>query len=101
MEVFMASGSNVHVGSIKGTGAAIDVVCPFRPCSVDLYTSGGIEGHWNSEMADASAFKRIANGTGSVVSSAGITPSEDGFQLGTDAGLNVNGATIYFVAKRA
>lgn len=94
----MASGARrvVH-GSFIATGSSRDcTVVGFRPTKVTIRTSGGIEGTWTDAMADASAFKRIANGTGSFISSAGITPLATGFRLGADAALNVNNAVVYY-----
>lgn len=94
----MASGAKrEYHGSFIATGAQLDVTTiGFRPTRVDLYTDQGIEGHYTEAFADAAAFKRIANGTGSVIAVGGITPLANGFRLGTDAGLNVATRKVYF-----
>jgi len=94
----MASGSKkAFRGSFNGTGAQLDIkIVGFKPTKVTLWLANGNEGTWNEEMADASAFKRVAAGTGSFVSVAGITPLAAGFRLGTDASLNVNGVKTYY-----
>lgn len=81
--------SNVHCGFIMSTGAAINIdTVGFRPKAVILNNASGISAHWQKGMADASAYKRIANGTGSLVSVNGITPRAGGFTIGADAAIN-------------
>lgn len=93
----MGSGSGRTVtGSVNSTGSAITVVCGFRPRKVDLYLENGDSGHWAEPMADAAAFKRVTAGTGSTVSSAGITPTASGFTLGTDSDLNPSSTEVIY-----
>lgn len=99
----MASGaSNTRYGSVVGTGADLDVKDPgFRPRSVEIQNVGGSpdEGKWIEGMADGSILKRIAAGTGSLVTGGdGITPLADGFKLGADSDLNVAGQLIRWIA---
>lgn len=96
----MASGhAAIHNGAIVSTGAALDVVCGFKPRSVKLYLADGACGFWNNLMADASAYKRATAGAGSLVTSDGVTPTDEGFTLGADADLNPATATVvYFEA---
>lgn len=92
-----APASNVICGQIRGTGAQLDVkTIGFRPKAV-LLNVGGISGQWSKSMADASAYKRLANGTGSLVSVNGITPLADGFRLGADADLNAAATVIDYI----
>lgn len=91
---------NVVTGSVIATGSAMDVrTVGFRPKTVDLRTgaTGGIEGHWQAGMADASAYKRTAAGVGSKVTANGITPLADGFRIGADSDLNSAGKQIDYV----
>lgn len=93
----MGSGSGRTVsGSVNSTGAEITVVCGFRPRKVTLNLENGDSGRWQEPMADAAAFKRITAGTGSTVSTAGVTPTNTGFTLGTDADLNPGSAEVIY-----
>jgi hypothetical protein len=96
----MASGAKrVFRGSFSGTGALKDITTiGFRPTWVKLWLQNGNDGVWTETMADASAFKRVAAGTGSFVTTNGVTPLSTGFRLGTDASLNVNGVVTHFEA---
>lgn len=96
----MASGhASIKSGSELSTNAALKVITGFKPRAVWLKLADGAEGYWNSDMADASAFKRITAGTGSLVTSNGITPDDDGFTIGADANINPATATvIYYTA---
>lgn len=97
----MASpAANVVTGQFTATGAGLSIkTVGFRIKSLDMYV-GGLFAHWQKDMADDSMYKRLANGTGSLVTSGGITPTttHDGFTLGADADINVNGAVVNYVA---
>lgn len=99
----MASGiSRVVYGSFIGTGADIDIrgEVGFRPRSVRIINEGGgpDEGEWLDAMADGSVFKRLAAGALSLVTGGnGITPLADGFRLGADADLNVDGELVRWI----
>lgn len=86
-------------GSIMSTGSAIDIkTIGFRPKMV-MMEMGGISTRWQKTMADASAYKRLANGAGSLVSANGITPLADGFRIGTDTDINpASPALIHYTA---
>lgn len=98
----MSSGvSRVQVGSVIGTGVALDVrTIGFRPSYVKVFnvSADNAAGEWLEGMADDSAFKTITDGTVSVITSDGVTPLSDGFSLGADADLNVADELIRFVA---
>ena len=94
----MASpGFNVVVGQVTGTGAPLNIrTVGFTPKSIEL-RAGGASGSWMKSMADGSVYKRTAAGVGSLVTGGnGVTPlaTHDGFSLGADADLNVNGTVI-------
>jgi hypothetical protein len=97
----MSSGvSRVHVGAVTGTGAALEVrKAGFRPSYVKVFnvSADNAAGEWLEGMADDSAFKTITDGTVSVITSDGITPLSDGFSIGADADLNVDGELIRYV----
>jgi hypothetical protein len=87
-------------GAVTGTGADLDIkTVGFRPRSVHLInTDSADEMTWHHLMADGYGLKRVAAGTGSVVTTAGITPLAAGFRLGADADLNVAGETVLWEA---
>ena len=90
----------VH-GSFTADGTAIDVPIGFAPNHVHLIGTNGVEMTWNAALPAAYGLKRLANGTGSIVTSAGISQlfsdTERGFTLGADANLNV-AQVIYYTA---
>jgi len=98
----MSSGvSRLMVGSFIGTGAALEVrTVGFRPKYVKIFnvSADNAAGEWLQGMADDSAFKTITDGTVSVITSDGITPLSDGFGVGADADLNVDGELVRWVA---
>jgi hypothetical protein len=82
------SGSNRYVsGVIRGTGASLDVkTVGFRPTKVNVYNLGTNIGlSWCRALPDASGLKAVAAGTRTFVTSAGITPLANGFNIGTDS----------------
>jgi len=100
----MGSGVKNRVGTVIGTGAAIDVrTVGFRPSYVKIMNvTGNCLAEWTAEMADASAQKIVDSGAGttdvSLITSNGITPLSDGFRIGADADLNVAAEVIRWVA---
>lgn len=101
----MGSGVNrCAVGSVTGTGSAIDVkTAGFRPRYVKLLNVGGnCKAEWTVDMADASMQKTVDSGTGtsdiSFVTSDGVTPLSTGFKIGADSDLNASGELIHWVA---
>lgn len=106
----MASGdkklsNHCATGTVTGTGSAITVICNFKPKVVELNnTSGNCIGKWNDLMPDAALHKIVDSGGGttdiSYVTSAGITPLFNGFQIGTDTDLNVNTEVIFWNAYK-
>jgi len=87
-------------GSVVGTGADLDVkTVGFRPKSVKVVNKASAdEGYWHEHMADDSALKRLAAGTGSIITTNGITPLAAGFRLGADTDLNVAGEVVLWEA---
>jgi len=101
----MASGKNrVMVGSVYGTGSAINVTTlSFRPRLVRLFNLGGnAQAYWNREMPDAAMQKVVDSGVGtsdiSYVTSNGITPLSNGFTIGADADLNASAELLVWEA---
>jgi hypothetical protein len=88
-------------GAVNSTGAAQEVICGFKPRTVKLFLSGGASGFWNDDMADETTYRRIIAGTGSLITSDGITPTEKGFTLGADSLLNPSTSeVVYFEASQ-
>jgi hypothetical protein len=97
----MGSGVSRQVtGALTGTGALIECrKVGFRPGNVKLICEDGLCGaEWTDTMADGECLKRITDGTMSKVTSTGITPLSDGFSLGADTDLNVDGEVIHYIA---
>lgn len=98
-------GKNFAVGTVTGTGSAITVVCGFKPTYVSVRnTSGNCYLTWNALQADAAGQKSVDSGAAatdiSTISSGGITPSFNGFTIGTDTDINVNTEVIFWEASK-
>lgn len=109
-------GSRMLTGKVTGTGAQIKVGLPdFTPRKVVLRNvTSGDEMVWTNTMDADAGFKRLAAGTGALVSSGGVTPvyqdvlsppvggtPQDpgrGFLIGTDADINVAAEIIHWEA---
>ena len=97
----MASGAaKVIYGASLGTGADLDAKSVgFRPRSVKLINmDSGDELHWTEGMVDGGGLKRLAAGASSVLATLGVTPLADGFRLGADTDMNVDGETLQWEA---
>jgi hypothetical protein len=87
-------------GSVKGTGAQLDVTTVgFRPKEVQLYNQAGDQAHWQESMPDDAMHKVTAAGAGSYVTTNGITPLANGFRLEADGDLNVADEVLHWLAK--
>ncbi len=90
------------VFSVRGNGATLTVageLIGFRPTYLKLVNeTTAAEAEWFDGMEDAKMFKRVTGGTGSVVTSGGITvpagAGGNGFALGADGDLNNDGDLI-------
>ena len=90
----MSSGGNrVKTGSFVGTGADLNIdTLGFKPQRVKVINvDGDCFCEWNSEMDDDSAMKTIAAGTTAQITSDGITARTNGFTMGADTDINVDG----------
>lgn len=92
-------------GSVTGTGAAINVSVGFVPDYVKVINdTAGASIEWFSGMTDGHGYKRVAAGTGTKITSGGISDftgsstAGEGFTLGADADVNVNTVTLRYVA---
>lgn len=98
----MSSGTQISKnGAANGTGAILDVkTVGFRPRRVELVNATGlVTAVWLDSMTEGRGFKRITAGTMSQMAAGeGITPLSNGFRIGVDADLNVDGEVIHWVA---
>lgn len=104
---------NIRVGTVEGTGAAINVELGFVPDVVEVVNidaTNPVSIKWTSDMADAAGIKLTGGATPAhtKISSNGISAyagsrgaKAKGFTIGADTGLNVNGETITYVAMRS
>lgn len=94
-----------------GTGAAItfdDI--GFTPAAVEIIiagrnVTGGVLFFWTDKMANGAGYKLVANSSGnkaifSAMSSGGVTPLPNGFILGADTDVNVDGEVMQIIVRR-
>lgn len=96
--------TNVKAGTVTGTGAAINVSVGFAPDYVRVTNdTAGDMLEWYSNMAAASAYKRVAVGTGTKITTGGISlftgsaTQQAGFTIGADA-VNANTVVLRYLA---
>lgn len=83
----------------SSTAAAFTLTIGFKPKYVHIWNeTSGDEIEWNENMADAEGFKRVAAGTGALVTSNGITPTTHGFTVGLDTDINVINEQLSWLA---
>lgn len=102
-QVNPGNSSNMATGRILDTGtvAAFVVTCGFKPRYVRvLNNTSGDQEEWIEGMAAASAMKKVAAGTTSLITSNGITVSEHGFTIGLDTDINVTSEQLTWMAIR-
>lgn len=99
------------VGTVEGTGSAINVSCGFIPRYVKLFNvdDAGSEApslEWFTGMTDGYGLKNATTPGQTVITSGGISEYEgddsngEGFSIGTDSDLNASGETIHYIAIR-
>lgn len=86
-----------------GTVAAYTFTLGFIPRYVRLLNiTGGVILEWVEGMTDAHGVKVKDNGDGTadliLLTSNGVTPTDDGFTMGLDTDLNVTSEQVYGVA---
>ena len=98
----MSSGVQLSKnGAVTGTAADLDVTTVgYRPRRVQLINEGGlVTAEWTDDMTEGRGFKRITSGTMSQMAAGeGITPLANGFRIGVDSDVNVDGEKISWVA---
>lgn len=77
----------------------------FKPTIVKVYNrTTNVQAVWNRVMPDASLQKVVDSGSGttdvSFVTSNGITPTFNGFTIGTDSSVNNASDVIYWEAYK-
>ena len=97
----MSSVTNFASGKLACAAelAAIDVACGFVPKIVKIYTDGDADtgSEWLECMASGSARRTLGStGAVTVITSAGITPGDHGFTIGT--GCQVASLPLYWIA---
>jgi hypothetical protein len=90
--------TNIKTGTVTGTGASLNVSVGFAPDYVKVWNdTAGDQLEWASNMTAGHAFKRVAAGTGTKITTGGISlftgsaTQQAGFTIGNDA---VNGAAV-------
>lgn len=82
----MAVISYIDTGTVAGRAFTVG----FKPRYVHVFNeTDRIEEEWFEGMADAEGLLRIANGTGSIITTLGITPSASGFTFGLDTTIHI------------
>lgn len=98
----MSSGTQLSKnGAVTGTGLALEVrTVGYRPRRVELVNATGlVTAVWFDSMTEGRGYKRITAGTMSQMAAGeGITPLSNGFRIGVDADLNVDGEVVHWVA---
>lgn len=94
----------MKAGTVTGTGALINIELGFKPTYVLVVNdTAGDRLEYYDSMADGSAYKRVAAGTGTKITSNGISQyagdssHKRGFSIGTD-GVNANAVTLRYIA---
>lgn len=95
----------VVTGSFVGTGAQLSIktLNSKVKCLWLTNANSADSAFYQSSMADGSMHKRLAAGTGSMVTGGnGVTPyaaaDGAGFTLGADADMNVAGEVVHYTA---
>jgi hypothetical protein len=102
----------IKIGTVVGTGAAINVSCGFQPEAVILFNGNDAGAahpimFWADNMAAASAIKLLA-ATQARISTLGISTypgtsagAGKGFTIGADTDMNVAGESLTYIALRS
>jgi len=92
----MATGTYLDTGTV----AAYEyTTLGFQPRYVKVINeTSGDTMEWIEGMANAEGYKRLAAGTGALVTSNGITVGARGFTIGLDTDINVQSEQVSWVA---
>lgn len=95
----MASGGTnpVITGSYEGTGAGITInIIGFKPKYIRFVNAGtGAEAEYSDTMADDEV-RTSDSGTDAYATSGGVTLTDTGFTLGTNAVINTAGEVVHY-----
>lgn len=97
---------HIKVGTVEGTGAAINIALGFTPEYVRIVNQDGlVTAEWFNTMTAAHVAKRVTAGTMTAPTSLGVSPyagsagtTAVGFTIGADTDINVSGETIHYLA---
>jgi hypothetical protein len=96
----MASGVRPpFIGKYVGTGAAITKDFGFRPHEVEIFDDNAtvaVYAKWCEGMKQGAGHKVT---TATAIMTAGITVTDTGVKIGTDASINESGKTYTIVAR--
>ena len=109
----------LKVGTVEGTGSAINVSIGFQPDYIEVYNyddAGGLAPtiKWFSGMTAGHGLKTLkvidsgstGNASSAKITSGGLSQyagsdsAGQGFTIGTDSDLNASGETLYYIAMR-
>ena len=97
----MASGGSLPLvtGAFTGTGSALSIkTVGFKPKRVTLYNQDDpAVGTHTDTMPDEALL--VGTDTYALVTSGGVTLTDEGFDLGTDANFNTSGELVHWVAE--
>lgn len=99
---------DVVVGTVEGTGSAINIELGFVPSYVKVYNYDGVAVvEWFAGMTDGHGLKTLPTPAVSAITSNGISAYDGtsagfskGFTIGADTDVNVSAETIYYYAVR-
>lgn len=96
----MSSGvSRVVTGAYIGTGSALSIAkIGFQPRVLLLLNEDDPSTVTMTDTLPADGGLKQKGGTTSLIGSNGVTLTNAGFDVGTDADLNTDGETVHFVA---
>ena len=81
------------------TAAAITITCGFKPRVVIVKNvTSGDSYEWYEGMAAASAYKRVAAGDATIITTLGVTVSTNSFIIGLDLDVNVINEQLSWLA---
>jgi len=96
--------TNIKTGTVTGTGANLNVSVGFSPDHVRVINdTAGDSLEWFSNMPAGAAFKRVAAGAGTKITTGGISQftgsatQQAGFTIGNDA-TNTAAQVIRYIA---
>ena len=94
----MAEGIPNITGSYVGTGAELTIEVGFRPKYIKFanFTTGSAAEYMDS-MADDSVVTHDS-GTDAFPTSGGITLTDSGFTIGTNAAVNTSANVVHYLA---